>query len=113
MTPIESDIKYAIAEGLLYIFSLNIPQDQISLQPTKPEFEGYFTYVVFSITKQTGKSPEETGKLLGEYLIAHSPAISSYNVVKGFLNISLHDKVWLKLFEQIGNTSDYGQAEKY
>ncbi len=110
MSPLELDIKHAIADGLLQLFSLSLSQEQVILQPTKPEFEGYFTFVVFSITKQTGKSPEDTGKLLGEYLISHSSIISKYNVVKGFLNISIHDRAWLTLFEEISQTLNYGQA---
>lgn len=110
MTPLELDIKRAIADGLLQLFSLSLSQAQVILQPTKPEFEGYFTFVVFSITKQTGKSPEETGRLLGEYVVSHSPVISKYNVVKGFLNISIHDSAWLKLFKEISHTPNYGQA---
>lgn len=110
MTPLELDIKRAIADGLLQLFSLSLSQEQVILQPTKPEFEGYFTFVVFSITKQTGKSPEETGRLLGEYVVSHSPIISKYNVVKGFLNISIHDNAWLTLFKEISQTPNYGQA---
>jgi arginyl-tRNA synthetase len=71
---------------------------KIALQPTKAEFEGDLTLVCFPFTKLLGKGPEQIGAQVGEYLLNHSPLVDKFNVVKGFLNLSISDKAWLDAF---------------
>lgn len=97
---LEEILKKSISDGLKVIFDLSVVQEDIVLQPTRKEFEGTYTLVAFQFTKQTKKSPEETGKLLGEYLKEHVKEVSAYNVVKGFLNISISDHTWLQVFRE-------------
>ncbi len=75
----------------------NTVPDKLQLQPTNPEFEGSHTLVCFPITKISRKGPEDTAKLIGDHLVANG-SISKYNVVKGFLNLTLHDAAWVEAF---------------
>jgi arginyl-tRNA synthetase len=97
---LEEILRKGISHGLKSAFDLTVKPEEIALQPTRKEFEGTYTLVAFQFTKQTKKSPEETGKLLGEYLLANVKEVSAFNVVKGFLNISISDEVWLKVFRE-------------
>lgn len=81
----------------------------IQLQPTNQEFEGSHTVVCFPLTKLSKKGPEETARLLGDYLLQHSGLVSKYNVVKGFLNLVVNDKTWIKVFQSIFSQPTYGQ----
>lgn len=91
------------------IFNHNLPLEQISLSPTKKEFEGSYTFVVFPFLKVSQTTPENTGKLIGDYLKTNVPAVSEFNVVKGFLNLVLNERVWLDLFQKIYSNSTIGQ----
>lgn len=91
------------------IFNHELPLEQISLAPTKKEFEGSYTFVVFPFLKISQTTPENTGNLIGEYLKANVPAVSDFNVVKGFLNLVLNERVWLDLFQKIYNNPAVGQ----
>jgi arginyl-tRNA synthetase len=93
-------LKKGISEALKSLFDISVQQEEIVLQPTRKEFEGTYTLVAFQFTKQTKKSPEETGKMIGEYLQSNLKEVSAYNVVKGFLNISVSDHTWLKVFRE-------------
>ncbi|TAH24890.1 MAG: arginine--tRNA ligase [Cytophagales bacterium] len=109
MNSLELDIKKKISQGLNTLFNIQLDEDKISLQPTKPEFKGSFTFVTFSITKLTNKSPEETGKLLGEYLVKDPSICSAYNIVKGFLNLEITDSAWIKTFQAIYLDKSFGK----
>jgi arginyl-tRNA synthetase len=100
-------LRNEISKALTSLFSQ--PVENFQLQPTNPEFEGSHTLVCFPLTKITRKGPEETAKLVGDYLVQYSGLVSKYNVVKGFLNLSLDDKVWIKVIQGIAANKDYGQ----
>jgi len=82
--------------------------DEISLQPTRKDFDGHYTVVMFPYLKITRKNPEESGKLLGENLKAISSLVSAYNVVKGFLNIEIADNAWVKVANELHNSDKFG-----
>jgi arginyl-tRNA synthetase len=84
----------------------------IQLQPTNQEFEGSHTVVCFPLTRLSKKGPEETGRLIGEYLRDNSGLVSRFNVVKGFLNLVILDGQWLRAFESIHSNKRYGQLEE-
>lgn len=108
MESIDKELKQDIVKAFKVLFDTEVTADSLLLQPTRKEFEGTHTLVVFSYTKLTRKSPEESGKLIGEYLQAHSDVVSGYNVVKGFLNLSIADAVWLSAFQEVHHTPDFG-----
>ena len=83
---------------------------QLQIQKTRKEFEGDYTLVVFPLLRASRKSPEATATEIGERLVADVAEIESFNVIKGFLNISLSAQLWGKCFDDICNTADYGQA---
>jgi len=97
---IESLIKNNISQAFQTLYNYNIPEQEVGLQPTRKEFEGSVTFVAFSYSKISKKSPEGTAKEIGEYLQVHAPAVSAFNVVKGFLNISISDETWLNVFRE-------------
>ena len=78
------------------------------LQPTNQEFEGTYTLVCFPLTKLSKKSPEETAKLIGAQLVSHSGLVSKFNVVKGFLNLSIADETWANVFATIHEDKNFG-----
>lgn len=100
---LRSEIHKAI-EGL---FSQSV--DAVQLQPTNQEFEGSHTLVCFPLARISKKGPEETARLVGEHLVQHSGLVLRFNVVKGFLNLVLNDKVWLDVFKSIFENANYGE----
>ncbi|MBQ3208406.1 MAG: arginine--tRNA ligase [Alistipes sp.] len=84
---------------------------QIQIQKTRKEFEGDYTLVSFPLLKLSRKAPEATATEIGEKLVATCSQVSAFNVIKGFLNISLSAEFWQERFAQIVATENYGQAE--
>jgi arginyl-tRNA synthetase len=105
---IELNLQQAISKAFKECFQAELDSNEVSLQPTRKEFEGSHTFVCFSYARLSKKNPEETGKLIGEYLVDNSEIVSGYNVVKGFLNIVLTDNTWLAVFNAIWNAENYG-----
>ncbi|MCA4894205.1 MAG: arginine--tRNA ligase [Cytophagales bacterium] len=100
-------LRAEIQKAMTALFNQSV--EQVQVQPTNVEFEGSHTLVCFPLTKLSKKSPEETGKMIGEYLQINSGLVSRYNVVKGFLNLSISDSVWAQVFESIYSNSSFGQ----
>ncbi len=99
-------LKSKIEEAISSLFSASA--DSIQLQPTNPEFEGSHTLVCFPLTRISKKKPEETASLIGQWLMDNTDLVNQYNVVKGFLNLVLDDKVWVTVFQDILNENNYG-----
>lgn len=107
---VEEQLKKGISEAFHQLFNHQVPLADVQLQPTRKEFEGSHTFVMFPYIKAMGKSPEEGGKLLGEYLAKNLSVVSGFNVVKGFLNIVLSDSLWGKTLTEIYNTPVFGSS---
>jgi arginyl-tRNA synthetase len=89
-------IKKAAVESLSEIYKIPFEEDEISVNQTKPEFEGEYTIVLFSFVKKLKASPEQLGKQLGEVLVKNNAALfTGYNVIKGFLNLSISDEYFI------------------
>jgi len=99
-------LRSKIEEAVSSLF--NQPATNIQLQPTNQEFEGSHTVVCFPLTKLSRKGPEDTARLLGEYLLNHSGVIAKYNVVKGFLNLVIQDRIWVEVFQSIHANKGFG-----
>ncbi|MGB5929541.1 MAG: arginine--tRNA ligase, partial [Cyclobacteriaceae bacterium] len=107
---IESRLQPAISSAFKELFDADLPEAEVSLQPTRKDFEGTHTFVTFPYARLSKKSPEETGRMIGEYLAEkQSDVVAGYNVVKGFLNIELQPGVWTGLFGDMYADSSYGQ----
>ncbi len=99
-------LRSEIQKAAAAVFNQTVGTFQI--QPTNKEFEGSYTLVCFPLTKLSRKSPEDTARLMGDYLVAHSGVVSRYNVVKGFLNLVIADKAWLETFRDIYQDTNFG-----
>ena len=93
------------------LYGQEVPEKMVQLQKTRSEFEGSLTLVVFPFVKMAKKSPEQTAQELGEYLVANCEAISKFNVVKGFLNLSISNEAWLNLLGDIDKDEHYGEKQ--
>ncbi|HEX8040898.1 MAG TPA: arginine--tRNA ligase, partial [Chryseosolibacter sp.] len=106
MSP-ESRLRSEIQKAVLQLFGQQT--DEFQLQPTNKEFAGSHTLVCFPLTRITRKKPEETAAAIGQYLLSHSSIVKEFNVVKGFLNLTLNDPVWVDALQRIYERPDYGQ----
>ncbi len=99
-------LRTEVQRAVVALFNQSV--EQIQVQPTNAEFEGSHTLVCFPIAKISKKGPEETARLIGEYLQTNSGIVSHFNVVKGFLNLVISDAVWIRVFESIYSNPSYG-----
>ena len=104
----EKELASITNEALKALFDFEPDESLLTYTQTRKEFDGDYTIVVFPFVRPSKKSPEETGRLIGEYLIKHASFISNYNVIKGFLNISISDEQWLKKVAVAFANPDYG-----
>ena len=105
---IESMIQAAALQAVKELYGQDVPEKMVQLQKTRSEFEGNLTLVVFPFLKMSRKKPEDTAQEIGEWLTAHCEAVAGFNVVKGFLNMSIADEAWLKLLESIDADEHFG-----
>lgn len=103
---LESVLRGEIEQAIVALFGKT--PESIQLQPTNPEFEGSHTLVCFPLSRLSGKNPAETATAIGDYLVAHSSVVARYQVVKGFLNLILHDNAWIATLDAIHADATYG-----
>lgn len=109
---IESLLTSKVIEAVKECYGIEVEADKIQLQATRKEFAGDLTVVVFPFTRFSKKSPEETGKQLGDYLKEHIDEIRDYNVVKGFLNIEISSAYWLGVLNEVAGDFRYGYRQE-
>jgi arginyl-tRNA synthetase len=107
---IEQQLIIAIQQAFQQEFGLAIPLEDLSLQPTHPEFEGAYTFVTFPWAGRCQQQPEVVARQLGGWLKTHSTWVEDFNVVKGFLNLTVADQVWLRQLAAMSNDPDFGCA---
>ena len=105
---IETLISLSAKEAVKALYGQDVPEKMVQLQKTRSEFEGNLTLVVFPFVKMARKSPEQTAQEIGQYLVEHCSAIDRFNVVKGFLNLSVGEGAWLQLLEAIDQDDHFG-----
>ena len=105
---INEKLTSSIAEAIQSLYGEAAPANLIQLQKTKKEFEGHLTLVVFPFLKLSKKKPEQTAQEIGEYLVANQPAVASFNVIKGFLNLTIASSEWIEMPADINRQSQYG-----
>ena len=106
---IEALISKAAGEAVKALYGMDATEKMLQLQKTRSEFEGNLTLVVFPFVKAAKKSPEQTAQEIGEYLQEHCEAVEKFNVVKGFLNLSMGDGAWIQLLNAIDSDEHYGE----
>ncbi|HAO47932.1 MAG TPA: arginine--tRNA ligase [Runella sp.] len=105
---IEAIIKTSLQSALKEIY--NVEEPTIALQPTKKDFEGFYTFVTFPYTKSLRKPPVEIGNVLGAYVLEKSGVVSSFNVVQGFLNLSIDESAWVGALNALALDENFGFA---
>ena len=105
---IEDKLTESILNGIKTLYNQEVPAKMVQLQKTKKEFEGHLTLVVFPFLKMSKKGPEQTAQEIGEYLKQNEPAIANYNVIKGFLNLTIASSAWIELLNDIHVDKQYG-----
>lgn len=105
---IENKLVTSVISGLKALYGQEVPAAQVQLQKTKKEFEGHLTLVVFPFLRMSKKGPEQTAQEIGEYLQANEPAIAAFNVIKGFLNLTIASASWIELLNAVHADDQYG-----
>ena len=105
---IEDKLVASVISGLKALYSQEVPEKMVQMQKTKKEFEGHLTLVVFPFLKMSRKGPEQTAQEIGEYLKANEPAVAAFNVIKGFLNLTIASATWIELLNEIQADEQYG-----
>ena len=108
---IETRLATAVANGLKALYGQDVQPEQVQLQKTKREFEGHLTLVVFPFLRLSRKSPEQTAQEIGQNLKDNEPAVAAFNVIKGFLNLTIDSAMWIELLNHIRANDTYGLTE--
>ena len=108
----EKELVESVKQGLKALYDADVVENQIQLQQTRKDFDGDVTVVVFPFLKASKKSPEQTAQELGEFLQENVDLVTDFNVVKGFLNLSISQSHWLSLFNEMSSKEQLGFAEE-
>ena len=108
---IEDKLVASVISGLKALYGQEVPEKMVQMQKTKKEFEGHLTLVVFPFLKMSRKGPEQTAQEIGEYLKANEPAVAAFNVIKGFLNLTIASATWIELLNEIQADEQYGLVQ--
>mgnify|MGYP001393430743 FL=1 len=108
---IEDKLVASVISGLKALYGQEVPEKMVQMQKTKKEFEGHLTLVVFPFLKMSRKGPEQTAQEIGEYLKANDPAVAAFNVIKGFLNLTIASATWIELLNEIQADEQYGLVQ--
>ncbi len=106
---IENKITKSVADAVKSLYGIETNEESIQIQKTRSEFEGDLTVVIFPFVKAARKSPEQVGNEIGEYLTANvSDTVTKFNVIKGFLNLSINQNQWVDIINNIDNDNNFG-----
>ena len=101
-------LAQATAEAVKNLYGLEVTADSITISATKKQFEGNVSIVVFPFLKASHKRPEDTAQEIGDYLVAHCEAVEKFNVIKGFLNITISPVFWTSVLQSIAAEENFG-----
>jgi arginyl-tRNA synthetase len=109
---IQQQIQASVIESLEKLYSKQFSAKDFQINKTKPEFEGDYTVVMFSLLKPLGKTPDALGNELGNHLVQNYPSLfNAFNIIKGFLNISVADRYWISVLTNNYNDICFGKGE--
>ncbi|OFX19770.1 MAG: arginine--tRNA ligase [Bacteroidetes bacterium GWA2_31_9b] len=109
---IEAQLKEKVLEAIQQMYGQVVDPASIQIQKTRKDFEGDFTLVVFPLLRISKKPPEQTAEELGGYLRDHLAEINSYNVIKGFLNLTINNSFWITYLNNVAAEVNYGFIHK-
>ncbi len=104
---VQISLQHAIQKAISALYQL--ADTDVPLQPTRKDFDGTYTFVTFPLTKPLRQSPAQIGQAIGTWLVNNSQIVSRFNVVQGFLNLSLTDAVWLDTLATMLADENWGQ----
>ena len=105
---IDQILAEGTAQAVKELYGVDFPAEKIVPQTTRKEFEGNLTIVVFPFLKASHKAPDMTAQEIGEHLVAHCDAVEKFNVIKGFLNVTIKPSFWTGILQHVAQTPDYG-----
>ena len=105
---IEQQLTAAVVAALKALYGQDVNEAQVQLQKTKKEFEGHLTLVVFPFLRMSKKKPEDTAQEIGQYLKENTDVVADFNVIKGFLNLTIDASKWIELLNEIHADAKYG-----
>lgn len=108
---IEEKLIAAVQQAIRALYGQEVAETAVQLQKTKKEFQGHFTLVVFPFLKISRKGPEQTAEDIGRHLQENEPSVAAYNVIKGFLNLSIASSAWVEMLNDIQTHERYGLKE--
>ncbi|MGL5787342.1 MAG: arginine--tRNA ligase [Bacteroidales bacterium] len=109
---IEKQIVGSVASAIEALYGQTVDQSTIQISKTKKEFEGHLTLVVFPFLRISKKGPEQTATEIGEYLAANAPEVTAFNVIKGFLNLTISAAAWIELHNTISGNKEFGYIQE-
>lgn len=108
---LELIVSQAVVQAVQSLYNVEVSLDSVQLQKTKKEFEGDVTVVIFPFVKAARKSPEDTAREIGQFLHDNQALIANFNVIKGFLNLSISQDYWVKQLNEMANQANYGSVQ--
>ena len=105
---IEQQLTAAVVAALQALYGQEVNEAQIQLQKTKKEFEGHLTLVVFPFLRMSKKKPEDTAQEIGQYLKENTDIVADFNVIKGFLNLTIDASKWIEILNDIHANEKFG-----
>ena len=109
---IQQKLVASVIAGLKALYGQEVPAAQVQLQKAKKEFEGHLTLVVFPFLRMSKKGPEQTAQEIGQYLLENEPSlVAKFNVIKGFLNLTIASSAWIELLNVIQADPHYGLTD--
>ncbi len=106
---ITESLQHGVAKAVNSLYGADIEASSVTLTPTRKEFEGDYTVVVFPYAKVARRKPEQIGAEIGQFLEQEVTEVASFNVIKGFLNLSLSDRFWIGVLDNISQEENYGR----
>lgn len=100
-------LREKVKEAVRKLYASDVNSDLVQIQETRKDFKGDFTLVVFPLLRFSKNTPEKTGEMIGMYMVENFPAVSGFNVIKGFLNLVISDKWWIEYFAGMAASGDY------
>ena len=108
---LELIVSQAVVQAVQSLYNVEVSLDSVQLQKTKKEFEGDLTVVIFPFVKAARKSPEDTAREIGQFLHDNQALIANFNVIKGFLNLSISQDFWVEQLNEMAHQANYGSVQ--
>ena len=105
---LEKQLTEAIVKAVKALYDADITPEQVSLQKTRPDFEGHLTLVTFPLLRISKRKPEDTGEDIALWLVENTDLVATFNIVKGFLNLIITPQKWVELLDSIHADAHYG-----